>query len=134
MKSFHYYFLSNNLGIIYDVLNDDFEKTLWAPFRSHPKKYDHSIYTGIEINGVGYKEGKFTVSGKIYDYLIIASDVKNTPKIIKKSKDLIKVNPKFARRIENVKSSQRYAVLRIWIDKMSRVSCLFLFLPTHLKS
>ena len=30
IKSFHFYFLSNDNGLIYDVLNDDFEKTLWG--------------------------------------------------------------------------------------------------------
>ncbi|MBE0551619.1 MAG: hypothetical protein IH619_04490, partial [Ignavibacterium sp.] len=31
IKSFHSYFLSNDLGLLYDVLNDDFEDTLWKP-------------------------------------------------------------------------------------------------------
>ncbi|MEE9119370.1 MAG: FAD-dependent oxidoreductase [Calditrichia bacterium] len=117
IKSFHYYFLSNDLGIIYDVLDDDFEKTLWTPFRNYLRKYDYSINTGIEVDGIGFQGEKFSVSGKIYDYLIIASDVKNTPKIIKNSEDLKKANPEFARQLETIKTSQRYAVLRIWIDK-----------------
>ena len=33
IKSFHSYFLSNDLGLLYDVLNDDFEDTLWDPAR-----------------------------------------------------------------------------------------------------
>jgi isorenieratene synthase len=117
MKSFHYYFLSNDLGIIYDVLDDDFEKTLWKPFRDHLQQYDHSIQLSSEIDSIGYKAEKFYVSGNIYDYLIIASDVKNTPKIIKNSNDLQKVNPEFIHKLSNVKTSQHYAVLRIWIDK-----------------
>jgi isorenieratene synthase len=117
MKSFHYYFLSNDHGIIYDVLDDDFDKTLWTPFRNYLRKFDHSINTGSEIEGIGYQEEKFSVSGKLYDYLIIASDVKNTPKIINHSIDLQNLNPEFARNLVNVKTSQHYAVLRIWIDK-----------------
>ena len=117
MKSFHYYFLSNDLGIIYDVLDDDFEKTLWTPFRTYLEKHDHSINTGMEIDRIGYHNKRFTVSGKNYDYLIIASDVKNTPKIINNSKDLQTAYSQFAQQLKNLKASQKYAVLRIWIDK-----------------
>jgi isorenieratene synthase len=117
IKSFHYYFLSNDLGIIYDVLDDDFEKTLWTPFRNYLQEHDHLINTGTAIDSIGYKDEKFTVSGKIYDYVIIASDVKNIPKIINKSEDLQRANPVFAQQLKSVKTSQQYAVLRVWIDK-----------------
>jgi isorenieratene synthase len=117
MKSFHYYFLSNDHGIIYDVLNDDFEKTLWDPFRTYLQNYDHSIRTGTQINHIGYQDNKFVVSGNNYDYLIIASDVKHTPNIIQNSDELKTLNTEFANKLMSVKTSQHYAVLRIWIDK-----------------
>jgi isorenieratene synthase len=117
IKSFHYYFLSNDLGIIYDVLNDDFEKTLWDPFRNYLKGHDHAICTGTQINQIGYENDKFNISGKSYDYLIIASDVKHTPKLIENSEELKNANPNFTDQLMSVKTSQNYAVLRIWIDK-----------------
>jgi isorenieratene synthase len=117
IKSFHYYFLSNDLGIIYDVLNDDFEKTLWDPFQNHLKDHDHSICLGTQINQIGYENDKFIVSGKTYDYLIIASDVKNTPKLIANSEELKSAYSDFTSQLMSVKTSQKYAVLRIWIDK-----------------
>jgi len=117
MKSFHYYFLSNDHGIIYDVLNDDFEKTLWTPFLNYLRNFDHTINTGFEVGEIGYDDKMFVVNGTPYDYLIIASDVKNTPIIINKSEDLKKLNPEYSRQLETVKTSQRYAVFRIWIDK-----------------
>jgi isorenieratene synthase len=117
MKSFHYYFLSNDHGIIYDVLNDDFEKTLWEPFRDYLKDHDHSIRTETQINHVGFEDEKFVLSGNFYDYLIIATDVKNTPKLIQNSEKLKILNTDFAKQLMSLKSSQRYAVLRIWIDK-----------------
>ena len=43
IKSFHFYFLSNDLGLLYDVLNDDFEKTLWNPAREYLNKYKSTI-------------------------------------------------------------------------------------------
>ncbi len=117
IKSFHFYFLSNDLGIIYDVLNDDFEKTLWQPFRTFLKPYGSKIHLESPVEEIGYEEEKFVIHGNRFDYLIIASDVKNTPNLLNKSQTLKITFPKTAQQIENVKTSQNYAVLRIWIDK-----------------
>ena len=117
MKSFHYYYLSNDMGILYDVLDDDFEKTLWRPFLNYLKGPEFSVKTESAVDQIGYQNGKFVIKDQTYDYLIIASDVKHTPKIIKASADLSKSYPAFAEQLGNLKTSQKYAVLRIWIDK-----------------
>ena len=117
IKSFHFYFLSNDLGILYDVLNDDFEKTLWQPFRQFLKPHQVEIHLRKAVTGIGYRDGRFIIHDNAFDYLILASDVKNTPVIVENSEDLKKVFPEAARKIQQVKASQKYAVLRIWIDK-----------------
>ena len=43
IKSFHFYFLSNDHGLIYDVLNDDFKKTLWQPALNFLERYETKI-------------------------------------------------------------------------------------------
>ena len=133
IKSFHYYFLSNDRGIIYDVLDDDFEKTLWAPFRNYLRKYKCSINLNTAINTIGYKSDKFHILGKIYDYLIIASDAKNTPKIINNSEFPQNVNPQFTQQMIDIKTSQNYAVLRIWIDKNVKGDLPFFMFTDALK-
>jgi len=117
IKSFHFYFLSNDAGILYDVLNDDFEKTLWRPMLNYLGKYNCTIHTGCMVDKIEYEEKKFVLAKKHYDYLIIASDVKHTPQIIKNSETLVKTYPALSANAESIKSSQHYAVLRIWIDK-----------------
>ena len=43
IKSFHFYFLSNDKGLIYDVLNDDFQSTLLTPAKRFiEEKYEIS--------------------------------------------------------------------------------------------
>ena len=44
IKSFHFYFLSNDHGLIYDVLNDDFEKTLLNPAFDFIKKNGGEVF------------------------------------------------------------------------------------------
>jgi isorenieratene synthase len=117
IKSFHFYFLSNDLGILYDVLDDDFEKTLWQPFQNFLHPYGTQIHLNSPVDQIGYEKEKFVIRDRIFDYLILASDVKNTPVIIKNSTTLRKFFPNATKLLANVKSSQKYAVLRIWIDK-----------------
>jgi isorenieratene synthase len=117
IKSFHFYFLSNDLGIIYDVLDNDFEESLWTPFTEFLDKYDTRIHTNTAVENIGYQDGKFILNNSEFDYLIIASDVKNTPKLMANSPDLKKTFPSVTAQLSDLKTSQRYAVLRIWINK-----------------
>ncbi len=48
IKSFHSYFLSNDLGLLYDVLNDDFEDTLWKPAKNYLSKYQFNYIAGFK--------------------------------------------------------------------------------------
>ncbi|MCG6958466.1 FAD-dependent oxidoreductase, partial [bacterium BMS3Abin03] len=117
IKSFHFYFLSNDHGLIYDVLNDDFETTLWQPAR----KFIESSNTEIKLNSpvVSFEknEDKFLINNEDFDYVIIASDIKGTKKIIGSSEFIKTQHPDFHKQITDQKQSQRYAVLRIWTDK-----------------
>ena len=117
IKSFHFYYLSNDLGILYDVLNDDFSKTLWEPIRTFLEPYPVKINTRTPIGKIDMSGDKFVIADTIYDYLIIASDVKHTPMLIGNSPDLVNKYPKFSEQMKSLKASQHYAVLRIWIDK-----------------
>lgn len=117
MKSFHFYFLSNDLGLIYDVLNDDFEKTFINPFLNFTKKKKFSYRTGINISSIDKVNGKFVVNGGLYDYLILASDIKGTKNIIQNSPYFKRNYPLFFDRVMKQKQSQKYSVLRIWTNK-----------------
>ncbi len=63
------------------------------------------------------KQDKFVLNKKEYDYIVLGTDIPGTKKIIEKSKPLQKSYPNFAKQISEQKISQKYAVLRLWIDK-----------------
>lgn len=133
IKSFHFYFLSNNHGLIYDVLNDDFEKTLWNPAVKYLNNYKTKLKLNTPIDSIEKKENKFLVNNDEFDYLIIASDIKGTKKVVSNSQYIKSNHPDFFSQIIQQKQSQRYAVLRIWIDKDIRKDVPFFIFTDALK-
>jgi isorenieratene synthase len=89
IKSFHYYFLSNDLGLVYDVLNDDFEKTLWKPAKDFLNGFNSKINLSIPVESFSKSEDRFVINNEEFDYTILATDVRGTKKIIEDS-DYIK--------------------------------------------
>lgn len=117
IKSFHFYFLSNDHGLIYDVLNDDFQKTLLTPAERFIKMNNGEIKLNSPVFSIQKVGNKFSVNDEFFDYVIFATDIHGTKKIFANS-DFIKYSEgKFYDQIMNQKKSQRYAVLRIWMDK-----------------
>ena len=79
IKGFHFYYLSNDAGLIYDYLDEDFEISLLAPIRAHMQRHGVEISTGTAVESVVREDdGSFTVDGERFDYLVIASDVVGT--------------------------------------------------------
>lgn len=117
IKSFHFYFLSNDLGLIYDVLNDDFEYSVLNPIQKYLQKNNVVFQTGTEVKNLEIHNNSFLINDKKYDYLVIASDLKGTRKILSNIKSIEKNYPDFSRQMQQQKISQPYSVLRIWMDR-----------------
>jgi isorenieratene synthase len=133
IKSFHSYFLSNDLGLLYDVLNDDFEDTLWKPAKNYLSKYNSTISLDSKITSFKKDSDQFLINDERFDYAIIASDVKGTKQIIQNSDYFKNEHPNFFNQMTNLKQSQRYSVLRIWIDKDIRQGVPFFIFTDALK-
>ncbi len=133
IKSFHSYFLSNDLGLLYDVLNDDFEDTLWKPAKNYLSKYKSKISLDEKITSFKKDGDQFIINNERFDYAIIASDVKGTKNIIQSSDYFKNEHPDFYNQMTNLKQSQRYSVLRIWIDKDIRQGVPFFIFTDALK-
>jgi len=128
IKSFHFYFLSNDHGLIYDVLDDDFEISLWNPMVKYLKNLNVNINLNSPVSKISKTEDHFNISGKKYDYVILGTDIRGTQQIISASTALKKQYAQFADQIAKQKISQKYAVLRIWLDKnITRQLPFFIF-------
>jgi isorenieratene synthase len=133
IKSFHFYFLSNDHGLIYDVLNDDFKKTLWEPVENYLNKFKSKIKLNTPVKSIENNENKFLINGEEFDYVIIASDIKGVKEIISNSYYIKSNYSDFYSQINQQKQSQRYAVLRIWTDKDVRKDLPFFIFTDAIK-
>lgn len=118
IKSFHFYYLSNDSGLIYDYLDDDFEPALLAPLRAHLREHDVDVRTSCEITQiVATHDGRYEIAGETFDYLVVASDVVGTRALFERSPSLIATVPDTAAKVATLAPGQRYAVLRVWLDR-----------------
>jgi len=117
IKAFHFYYLSNDAGLIYEHLDDDFEAALLTPLREYMERHGVEIRTGCAIDGVRYADQRFEIDGEDFDYLVVASDVVGTRAIFADSPSLAAAAPDTAAKVATLRPGQRYSVLRLWLDR-----------------
>lgn len=132
IKGFHFYFLSNDDGLLYDVLNNDFHHTFLEPCRQFIEKYGGEIRTNTIVNSIEKNENSFLINGENFDYCVLCTDVKHMVPLVLQSKSLQQY-PDFFRQVTNLKCSDRYAVYRIWTDKIETQKVPFFVFTDRLK-
>jgi isorenieratene synthase len=132
IKSFHFYFLSNDLGLLYDVLNDDFDKTFLQPATKFMEQNNVTIHLNSGIEQITYLNKNFSVNGKEYDYCVLALDVKHLPKVVNNTPTLHQFNS-FKNQTLNIKPSARYAVWRLWTNSFEKENYPFFVFTDRLQ-
>ncbi len=117
IKSFHFFYLSNDGGLIYEYLDDDYDRSLLSPLRAYMERHGVEIRTGCSVSEVGYANERFAIDGEEFDYLVIASDVVGTRAIFERSPELVAAAPTTAGKVATLTPGQRYSVLRLWLDR-----------------
>ncbi len=134
IKSFHFYYLSNDGGLLFEYLDDDLEPALLAPMRAHLERLGVTLRTGCEVHSLvprgsdsttgpttgpttGNAPGGYLVDGEAFDYLILACDPGAASRLAQASPELARHAPKAARQLAQLRTGQRYAVLRVWFDR-----------------
>lgn len=129
IKGFHFYFLSNDDGLLYDVLNDDFEHTFLNPIEEFITKHNGKIIRNCGVEKIGYTQEKFNINNEMYDYCILSLDAKHIKPLIQNSAGFENFAT-FNKQISNLKCTDRYAVLRLWTDKFESDKTLPFFIFT----
>ncbi|CAN5253672.1 NAD(P)/FAD-dependent oxidoreductase [soil metagenome] len=129
IKGFHFYFLSNEDGLLYDVLDDDFQTSFIDYCESHLQKHGSIIKKNTPINQITRKPAGFTVDGEVFEYVVLCTDVKHIRPLIDNSPSLQQYSG-FNKSIVGLKPSDRYAVLRIWTDRFESNKDLPFFIFT----
>lgn len=129
IKSFHFYFLSNEDGLLYDVLDSDFQTSFLAYVEDFLKKHGAQIHLSSPVTQLAKTETGFSVNGKAYDYCVLCTDVKHTKRLIAQAEGF----EDYARTVSqltSLKQSGRYAVLRLWTDRFEADKTLPFFIFT----
>lgn len=121
IKSFHFYFLSHDYGLIYDIPEDDHEHTVLAPIRAHLDAHGAKLRLRTPVStiaplGESGADG-FEVDGTRFDYVVVAADVGAARDLIERSEALASELPTTWPALSAQKVSARYAVLRLWTDR-----------------
>jgi isorenieratene synthase len=117
IKSFHYYYLSNDLGLLYDYLDDDFDATFLQPARRYLEAQGVEVRLGRRVRRLERKHGRFLVGQGRFDYVVLATDVRAARELAESSPFIRGESPEAHHRLAVLKPSQRYAVLRLWLDR-----------------
>jgi isorenieratene synthase len=129
IKGFHFYFLSNEDGLLYDVLNDDFYETFEKPWRSFLEKHGVHIQLNSAVQHINKKPDGYLIAGQEFDYCVLATDVKHIQPLVANSPSLQQYSG-FNKKIEQLGNSDRYAVYRIWTDRFENENDLPFFIFT----
>lgn len=119
IRGFHFYYLSNDAGLLYDFLEGDTEKTLLGPFRAWLSGLGATFRLGDPVKRLERTSGGLEVDGETYAHVVLATDVLGAKAILSASKSIEQHAPRLFGQAQALKASQRYAVLRIWIDRPS---------------
>jgi carotenoid phi-ring synthase / carotenoid chi-ring synthase len=117
MKSFHFFYLSHNHGLLYDYFDTDYQEALIQPATQHLNQHHVSIKLNKSVEETGRDNDRFIVESEPFDYLILASDVVGTKSICANSPWIRTSSEKTYSELMSLKASGGYAVYRIWLNK-----------------
>jgi len=114
VKSFHFYYLSQDAGLIYDLPDDWFGDALVAPIVDHLERHDVDIRLSTPVSAIERDGAGFLVNGERFDAVVLATDVVGTAKLAGGA--WLDDAPRTQAQLRGVKPGQRYCVLRMWLS------------------
>ena len=117
MKSFHFFYLSHNHGLLYDYFDTDYQEALIEPARRYLNQDNVSVKLNHPVAEARREDAMFVVGSERFDYLILASDVVGTKNICRNSPWIKLASEKTYSELMSLTASAGYAVYRLWLDK-----------------
>jgi isorenieratene synthase len=114
LKSFHFFYLGQDGGLLYDYPPRDYEAAFLRPVREALGRHGATLRLGTRVERLERTEGGYLVDGEAYDGVVVAADVVGASAIVSRGRGL---PPALTERFARLKAGQRYSVLRVWVDK-----------------
>lgn len=116
VKGFHSYYLGHDGGLVYDHPVEDFEAALLKPIRAHLAEHGVTLRLSTPVRELARDGSGFELDGERFDQVVLAADVVGTRAVLSSARGLEGLDPRFLA----LKPGQRYAVLRVWLDRAAR--------------
>lgn len=124
LMMFHFYFLGNPEGLVFDVLREPFDTALWAPWGRHLHALGAQVHTGVSATRVSRAAAGWRVHGRREDGapcevdadgLVLAVSVPALRAIAAESPELsVACPPKHTRALD---VTWPFVVWRLWFDR-----------------
>lgn len=119
-KSFHFYYLSHDRGLLYDYLDGDYAEVFVEPIAAALRREHVTIATSTSVQRIerSTTDGRWRICGAGFEHVVLAADAAAAARIVADSPAIVRDHPDFAARMAQQRSGQRYAVLRLWLDRV----------------
>jgi isorenieratene synthase len=115
VKCFHFYYLSQDGGLVYDYPTRDYEPALLAPVRDELLAAGAQVRMGTSVEALEERDAGWAVNGEAFAQVVLATDVVGAKAIMTGAKS--PKLPALRQSFERLVPGQRYAVLRLWTDR-----------------
>ena len=119
---FHIYFLGSSEGLIFDVVNANFDVALWNPLRAYLETLGVAFHTGVAVQSLDVGDGVVvtTETARVFkaDAAVLATDVGGLRRIVAASPGL--GDRPWRGRVASMGTASSFVVLRLWLDRPVR--------------
>lgn len=124
LMMFHFYFMANPEGLVFDVLDDEFEASLWTPFRSYLESLGVRFRLGTEVTALETSSGMWTAAcghpgggaleAEKADSTVLAATVPGLQTILRSSPRV--GTPEWRGQVAALRLTLPFVVWRLWLD------------------
>ena len=119
LMNFHFYFMGNPEGLVFDVVNDAFGPTLWEPMRRYLEERGVTFRLGASVERVAVADrARVTLDDGVEleaDVTVLAVTVPGLQRIVEHSPGL--GDDRWRRRVRSLGVTRPFAVWRLWLDR-----------------
>lgn len=118
---FHIYFLGSSEGLIFDVVNANFDASLWNPLRQHLQDRGVRVHLGTAVRRISLDT---SASGRVEtesgdqidaDAVVLATDVGGLQQVVGASSGL--GDDRWRAQIRELRTAPPFVVHRLWLDR-----------------
>jgi isorenieratene synthase len=119
---FHFYFLGNPEGLLFDVPDRDYGECIWAPLAAYLADQGAEVLTASPVDSVepavtgGWRVSTPDGMTIRVPHVVLATDPAALRALLDRSPGLAAAGPGLARQVGSLRTTAPYAVARVWLD------------------